>query len=469
MRFRTHLLTAAVTVAGLALATPASAAPAQLPSQTADFNGDGYPDLAVADPSATVSGEDVAGAVVVFYGSASGTSTAHSRTITQASSGIPGTPESGDSFGDTLATADLDGDGYTDLLVGAPSESVGTDVHQGSLTIVWGGASGLGSGATVKPSYVPDDGCTFAEGLATGDTDGNGAPDVVVGSRCSAQYFFGPFTRTGTPAGADHDHLLGTTHTAVVGNVDGDGSAERVMLPGRYDDDPGGRVYLDNWNDGRYTRTQLTGADGTVGAITDTNGDGYGDLVLGDYDDPDADKPGGHRGGQISVWLGGPTGIDPAQTPVRIDQDTAGVPGSGESGDQFGYSLAAGDTDNDGYGDIVVGTPGEAIGSAGSAGAVTVLLGSAHGLTGSGARAVHEDTDGVSGAAESGDAFGSAAALTDTDGDGKADLTVGIPAENASGCTWNARGTAVTGSFYVCAPALSLSGGYQGLGAVLAP
>ncbi|MCQ4207816.1 FG-GAP repeat protein [Streptomyces longispororuber] len=224
-----------------------------------------------------------------------------------------------------LATADLDGDGYTDLLVGAPSESVGTDDHQGSLTLVWGGAAGLGSGATVKPSYVPDDGCTFAEGLATGDTDGNGAPDVVVGSRCSAQYFFGPFTRTGTGTPAGADHQLGTTHTAVVGNVDGDGSAERVMLPGRYSDDPGGRVYLDNWNDGRYTRTELTGADGTVGAVTDTNGDG------------------------------------------------------------------------------------------------------------------------------------------------KADLTVGIPTENASGCTWNALGTAVTGSFCVCAPAFSLSGGYQGLGAVLAP
>ncbi|MYT70016.1 MULTISPECIES: FG-GAP and VCBS repeat-containing protein [unclassified Streptomyces] len=469
MRRRTTLLLAAALTASGALALPASPASAAAAKLTGDFNGDGYRDIAVADPSATVSGKDTAGAVTVFYGSASGISADRRKTITQATTGIPGSPEMGDGFGDSLATADLDQDGYTDLLIGDPGESVGTDIHRGSLTVVWGGASGLGSGATVQPAYLPDDGCTFGEGLAAGDTDGDGNPDVVVGSRCSAQYFSGPFTRTGTPAATDHDHLLGTTHTAVVGNVDGDAAAERVMLPGRYSNDPGGRVYLDNWNGGRFSRTELTGADGTTGAITDTNGDGYGDLVLGDYDDPSSDKPGGHRGGQISVWFGGPTGIDPAQTPVLIDQDTAGVPGSGEKGDQFGYSLAVGDTNKDGYGDIAVGTPGEAIGSEGNAGAVTVLLGSAHGPTGTGARALNEDTDGISGAAEDGDAFGSAVSLSDNNGDGKADLTVGIPSENSSGCTWNAHGTSVTGSFYICAPALGLTGGYTGVGTVLAP
>ncbi|MET7514557.1 FG-GAP and VCBS repeat-containing protein [Streptomyces sp. NPDC005480] len=466
MRKRTLLLATALTTGLLTLPlTSASAAPSGLQG---DFNGDGYRDLAVADPSAAVSGKDVAGAVVVFYGSANGISADRRKVITQATSGIPGTPEMGDAFGESLATADLDRDGYADLLIGDPSEGVGTDRDGGSLTVVWGGASGLGSGTTIQPETVPDEGCTFAEGLATGDTDDNGAPDIVVGSRCSAQYFYGPFTRTGTPAGKDHDHLLGTVHTAAVGNVDGDASAERVMLPGRYSNDPGGRVYLDNWNNDQYTHTELTHADGTVGAIGDTNGDGYGDLVLGDYDDPNTDKPGGHRGGEISVWYGGPSGIDPGQIPTLINQDTTGVPGTGESGDEFGYSIAAADTNKDGYSDVVVGTPGEEINGKGNAGAVTVLLGSAQGLSGTGSLAIHEDTAGVSGVTEGGDAFGYAVGLSDHNADGKADLTVGIADENTTGCTWNTRGTSITGSFYICADKLGFTGGYEGLGSVIA-
>lgn len=99
---------------------------------------------------------------------------------------------------------------------------------------------------------------------------------------------------------------------------------------------------------------------------------------------------------------------------------------------------------------------------------MTVLLGSAQGLSGTGSRAVHEDTTGVSGAAEAGDSFGYAVDLSDHNADGKADLTVGIASENTTGCTWNTRGTSVTGSFYICADKLGFTGGYEGLGSVIA-
>ncbi|MGY0485660.1 VCBS repeat-containing protein [Streptomyces sp. WG-D5] len=466
MRRRTLLIaTAALTALPLGLTAPAHAAPSGL---RGDFNGDGYRDVAVADSAATVSGHHVAGAVTVFYGSSSGISASRHKVITQATSGIPGTPETGDLFASSLATADLDRDGYADLLVGASGEAVDTDPGRGSITVVWGGSGGLGSGATIKPASVPDDNCYFGENITTGDADGDGAPDLTVGSRCSAQHFSGPFTRTGTPARAARDSRFGTMQGAVTGNLDGDAAEERVMLPGRSTNDPGGAVYVDNYTGGQLTRTELTHADGTAGAITDTDGDGYGDLVLGDYDDPTADKPGGHLGGQITVWRGGPAGIDPEQTPVRIDQDTAGVPGAGEADDRFGLSLAAGDTDKDGYGDVVVGVPGEGIGSAYYAGAVIVLRGSADGLTGTGARSLNEDTSGVSGAAEKTDMFGQTVSLSDNNRDGRADLTVGVANENGSGCTWNAHGTSVTNSFYICAPALGLTG-ESGLGNALTP
>ncbi|MFD7389307.1 hypothetical protein ACFV46_12665 [Streptomyces sp. NPDC059852] len=99
---------------------------------------------------------DAAGAVVVLHGSASGVSATHRTVITQATTGVPGTPEESDGFGTSVASADLDRDGYADLdrdgyadlLVGTPSEAAGTLGGIGSLTLVWGGSAGLPRGWT---------------------------------------------------------------------------------------------------------------------------------------------------------------------------------------------------------------------------------------------------------------------------------------------------------------------------------
>ncbi|MEI5098739.1 FG-GAP-like repeat-containing protein [Streptomyces sp. PmtG] len=218
----TALLTTTLTAAALLpVALPASAAAA--PAKYADdFNGDGYRDLAVSAPNATVSGKEHAGQVVVFYGSAQGLSPTRKQTVSKASRGIPGAPEKYASFGEGLAAGDLDRDGYADLVVGTPRKDTGSDRDAGDVTVIWGGRSGLTAGATIKPAAVPDRGCAFGEGLAVGDTDGNGAADVTVGSRCGAQFFYGPFTRAGAPLKKERDRQLGTTRGAVVGNVDGD-------------------------------------------------------------------------------------------------------------------------------------------------------------------------------------------------------------------------------------------------------
>lgn len=86
----------------------------------ADFNGDGVRDVVVADPEATVGGKQRAGAVTVVYG---GTGLGPER-FDQDSDEVRGSAQEGAEFGLSLAQADLNGDGCSDLVVGAPYTDV---------------------------------------------------------------------------------------------------------------------------------------------------------------------------------------------------------------------------------------------------------------------------------------------------------------------------------------------------------
>src|SRR5262245_7680398 len=82
-----------------------------VPSVVADFNGDGFSDLAVG-----VSGENNnAGAVNVIYGSASGLTSTGNQVWTENSLGE--TSSAGDRFGISLAAGDFDNDGFADLAI----------------------------------------------------------------------------------------------------------------------------------------------------------------------------------------------------------------------------------------------------------------------------------------------------------------------------------------------------------------
>ena len=138
--------------------------------------------------------------------------------------------------------------------------------------------------------------------------------------------------------------------------------------------------------------------------------------------------------GALNVLYSSASGLE--ASPDVFFQGSGGVGGSLEDGDRFGSAVAKGDFDGDGVFDLAVGAPGEDIGAAGNAGAVTVLYGSPARLTAAGSQTLFQG-GGAGGAAETGDAFGSAVASGILGGDGIADLVVGAPGENV-GATSNA-------------------------------
>ena len=113
-------------------------------------------------------------------------------------------------------------------------------------------------------------------------------------------------------------------------------------------------------------------------------------------------------------------------TSVPVAHALTVVPGRGWSAP----APVKGDFNGDGFADLAVGAPGEDIGAEGDAGVVHVLYGSATGLNAVGSDYFSQDTGGISGTAEAGDAFGGSLATGDVNGDGRADLAIGVPGEN---------------------------------------
>ncbi|MFE7897287.1 FG-GAP-like repeat-containing protein [Streptomyces sp. NPDC057424] len=443
---RTLLLATALTT-GLLTALPTTAATSAPSGLSGDFNGDGHRDLAIAAPLGKIGGKTAAGYVAVVYGTANGLDSSKRQIISQATDGIPGVPESSDYFGDRMTTGDLDDDGYTDLIVGVHAERIGSTDDSGVLTVVWGGASGLKT-ATDLSAPLPENRNELGWSVATGDFDGDGDTDLAAANIAYPELnvFEGPITRTGKATeltGIDTSARTGiNTDRLVAGDVTGDGRTDLLVM-GQEEAGDGYRtrsVLYKGSATGLTSGSKLAG--GYAAVIADVNKDGYGDIVTGNFMEKSTDEPNGGPGGAVTVTYGAAGGLS-TRTPVRITQDTTGVPGAAEKNDRFGWSLSAGDTNGDGYADIAVGAPYEAIGSVKQAGMVTILRGSASGLTGSGAKAFSQGTTGVPGAVEAYDSFGSAVQLTDASGDGRAELVASASGENTGdGAVWLLKATA---------------------------
>ncbi|MER7485574.1 FG-GAP repeat protein [Streptomyces sp. NPDC126497] len=341
--------------------------------RNSDFDGDGYDDVLTGAPGGTDGGKKGAGYVTVQYGAASGIGTATSlprvRTAVfgQATAGVPGTAESGDGFGTAVATGDLDADGYDDAIVAAPGEDEGSVGDAGRVTVLYGSRTGLTPARSVSlRSQAPAANARF--GLAVAARLSGTTPGDVL-------------------AVADREGASLFTHGADA--LEGAGRLDTAGVPGR---------------------APIRPASLTTGNY---DGDGYADLLVSGDSLEEDPRP------RSSLYMGAADG--PAYT-----RDLAG-----------GSATASGDINDDGYDDLVYGRPDkpEDEHEPLTGGYVGVYLGSEDGMEnvdelGTPAQVWAQYTAGVPGTAELGDGFGADVSLADIDGDGHADLAVGVPGED---------------------------------------
>jgi hypothetical protein len=157
---------------------------------TGDFDNDGFADLAIGVPGEGFEGKDRVGAVNIIHGSPSGLTSSDDQFWTQDSPGILDTAESEDKLGRSLAAGDFDNDGFADLAIGVPDETIpgANEAHQGAVNVLYGSSSGLTASGDefwnqdvsgIESGAERDDFFGFA--LAAGDFDDDGHSDLAVG------------------------------------------------------------------------------------------------------------------------------------------------------------------------------------------------------------------------------------------------------------------------------------------------
>ena len=179
-------------------------------------------------------------------------------------------------------------------------------------------------------------------------------------------------------------------------------------------------------------------AAGAAQVHGDFNGDGIADLAIGV---PNEDVGTIADAGAVNVLYGTATGLSGATYQVWTQNSLAIVGDVAEAFDLFGYAVAAGDFNGDGFDDLAVGVVGEDVavfqGTVANAGAINVLYGSANGLQSDSRSFWHQNSNArttpINDTVETGDGFGAALAAGDFNGDTYDDLAVGVPGESVGG------------------------------------
>jgi hypothetical protein len=408
-------------------------------------NGDGYADVLVGAPKYD-RGQTEEGVVFLYVGGPDGPANS------------PAWIGEGEQdwawFGQVAATAgDVNGDGYADVIVGAPRYD-GEQLDDGKAFVYHGGPDGL----PTSPVWVaPPEGqgtavfgvsARFGTAVSTaGDVNGDGYADVIVtanGYDAEETNEGAAFVYHGGPIGLDTEPAW-TVHptdqayanfgrsASTAGDVNGDGYSDVIVGVPWYDNpessaddavyDGNAFVYHGSetglntdpaWAfEDLYTNSEFGIAVSTAG---DVNGDGYSDVIIGAYKYTETPWVTPWREGAVFVYHGSSTGL----TSSLADWIAVG----GQEQAKFGLSVStAGDVNGDGYSDVIIGAPNFTDDQA-QEGAAFVYYGGATGLAAGAADWAMGSNQGRSG-------YGfSVSTAGDVNGDGYSDVIVGAPTYN---------------------------------------